>query len=56
MLTMWPGEELHLVRHLGAGGEETHPQEGGQLRRGPDHSPLYLLSDGTWHRRKAPSD
>lgn len=32
-LAMWPGKELYLVRHLGAGGKETHPREGGQLRR-----------------------
>lgn len=25
------GEELHLIRHLGPGGEETQPREGGQL-------------------------
>jgi len=32
-LAIGPGKELYLVRHLGAGGKETHPREGGQLRR-----------------------
>lgn len=56
MPAMWPGEELHLVRHLGVGGEKTHPREGGQLRRSSDHGPLHLLTLGTVHHRKALSD
>lgn len=32
-LAIGPGKELYPVRHLRAGGKETHLREGGQLRR-----------------------